>query len=166
MVAAARKALELDPELAEGGGRVANGRKKDWRSAEAEGEYRQAIELSPSDAAAHAGLADWLVCQGRIEEALASARRAQELDPQAFSGGQVGWILFQAHRYDDAIRELRTALTVKPKDPMTLWLLGFALTGASQFYEAVRTFEKAGSLSDLSSAVLCVLVLPYAGAGP
>ena len=165
MVVAARKALELDPELAEARALLANGLQKDWRWAEAEGEYRRAIELSPSDAAAHAGLADWLVCQGRIEEALASARRAQELDPQAFSGGQVGWILFQAHRYDEAIRELRTALTVKPKDPMTLWLLGFALTGAGQFDEAVRTLEKAASLSDRSSAVLGVLVRAYAGAG-
>src|SRR6266851_387457 len=164
MLVAARKALELDPELAEARALLANGLQKDWRWAEAEGEYRRAIELSPSDAAAHAGLADWLVCQGRIEEALASARRAQELDPQAFSGGQVGWILFQAHRYDEAIRELRTALTVKPKDPMTLWLLGFALTGAGQFDEAVRTLEKAASLSDRSSAVLGVLVRAYAGA--
>jgi len=73
------------------------------------------------------------------------------IDPRAFSGGQVGWILFQAHRYDEAIRELRTALTVKPKDPMTVWLLGFALTGAGQFDEAIRTLEEAASLSDGSS---------------
>jgi tetratricopeptide (TPR) repeat protein len=63
------------------------------------------------DAGAQAGLADWLLCQGRTEEALASARRAQELDPRAFDGIQVGWILFNARRYDEAIRELRTALT-------------------------------------------------------
>src|SRR6266446_4700566 len=164
MVVAARKALELDPELAEARALLANGLQKDWRWAEAEGEYRRAIELSPSDAAAQAGLADWLVCQGRIEEALASARRAQELDPQAFSGGQVGWIFFQARRHDEAIRELRTALTMEPNDPMAFWFLGFALTGASQFDEAVRTLEKAASLSDRSSAVLGVLVRAYAGA--
>jgi TolB-like protein/Flp pilus assembly protein TadD len=162
---AARKALELDPELAEARALLANALQKDWRWAEAEVEYRQAIELSPSDAAAHAGLADWLLCQGRTEEALASARRAQEIDPRAFSGGQVGWILFQARRYDEAIRELRTALTVKPRDPMTVWLLGFALTGAGQFDEAIRTLEEAASLSDRSSAVLGVLVHAYAGAG-
>jgi len=162
---AARKALELDPELAEARALLANALQKDWRWAEAEVEYRLAIELSPSDAAAHAGLADWLLCQGRTEEALASARRAQEIDPRAFSGGQVGWILFQARRYDEAIRELRTAVTIAPKDPMALWTLGFALTGAGQFDEAIRTLEKAASLSDRSSAVLGVLVHAYAGAG-
>jgi TolB-like protein/Flp pilus assembly protein TadD len=162
---AARKALELDPDLAEARGLLANALQKDWHWAEAEAEYRRAIELSPSDAGAHAGLADWLLCQGRTEEALASARRAQELDPLAFNGIQVGWILFQARRYDEAIRELRTALTIAPKNPMALWYLGFALTGARQFDEAITTLEGAASISDRSSAVLGVLVRAYAGAG-
>ena len=87
---AARKALELDPDLAEARALLANALQKNWRWAEAEVEYRRAIELSPNDAVTHAGLADWLLCQGRIEEVLASARRAQEIDPRAFSGGQVG----------------------------------------------------------------------------
>jgi len=82
----ARKALELDPELAEARVLLANALQKDWHWAEAEVEYRRAIELSPNDAAAQAGLADWLLCQGRTDEALASARRAQELDPRAFDG--------------------------------------------------------------------------------
>ncbi len=162
---AARKALELDPDLAEARALLANALQKDWRWAEAEAEYRRAIELSPSDAAAHAGLADWLLCQGRTEEALASARRAQELDPRAFDGIQVGWILFQAHRYDEAIRELRTALTIAPKNPMAEWYLGFALVGAERFDEAITTLERAASLSDRSAAVLGVLVHAYAGAG-
>lgn len=164
-VVAARKALELDPELAEARALLANAMQKDWHWAEAEAEYRRAIELSPSDAAAHAGLADWLLCQGRTEEALASARRAQELDPLAFDGVQVGWILFHARRYDQAVRELRTALITEPEDPMSLWFLGFALIGARQFDEAIRTLEKTASLSNRSPAVLGVLVHAYAGAG-
>jgi tetratricopeptide (TPR) repeat protein len=155
----------LDPELAEARAVLGNALQKDWHWVEAEAEYRRAIELSPSDAAAHSGLADWLLCQGRTEEALASARRAQELDPQAFNGTQVGWILFQAHRYDEAIRELRTALTMEPKNPMAQWYLGFALIGAERFDEAITTLERAASLSDRSSAVLGVLVHAYAGAG-
>jgi tetratricopeptide (TPR) repeat protein len=165
VIVAARKALELDPELAEARALLANALQKNWQWAEAEAEYRRALELSPSDAAAHAGLADWLLCQGRTEEALASARRAQELDPRTFNGAQVGWILFQGRRYDEAIRELRTALTMEPKNPMAVWFLGYALIGAEQFDEAITTLEKASSLSDRSSAVLGVLVRAYAGAG-
>jgi TolB-like protein/tetratricopeptide (TPR) repeat protein len=165
MLVAARKALELDPELAEARVLLADALQRDWHWAEAEAEYRQAINLSPSDASAHAGLADWLLCRGRTEEALASARRALELDPLAFDSGQVGWILFHARRYDEAIRELRTAVTIEPKDPTSLWILGFALTGAGQFDEAIRTLEKAASLSDRNPAVLGVLVRAYARGG-
>ena len=165
VLAAARKALELDPELSEARAELGDALQKDWHWAEAEAQYRQAIELSPNNAAAHAGLAQWLLCQGRTEEALASARRAQELDPQEFNGAQVGWILFHGRRYDESIRELRTALSVEPADPLTVWFLGFTLIAAGHYDEAIITLERAASLSNRSSAVLGVLVHAYAGAG-
>ena len=164
-IAATRKALQLDPGLAEAHVLLGNALQRDWNWTEAEAEYKRALELSPSDAGAHKDLSYWLLCQGRIEEALASARKAEELDPLAFHGIEIGWILFQSHRYDQAIRELRTALLVEPDDPMALWFLGFALIGAEQFDEAIHVLEKAASLSDRSSAVLGVLVHAYAGGG-
>jgi pentatricopeptide repeat protein len=65
----------------------------------------------------------------------------------------------------EAIRQLRTALAVEPKNPFALWYLGFALVGAEQFDEASRTLEKAAALSDRNSAVLGVLVRSYARSG-
>jgi TolB-like protein/tetratricopeptide (TPR) repeat protein len=165
VLAAARKALELDPELVEARVLLASALQEDWHWAEAEAEYRRAIELSPSDAGAHARLAFWLLCQARTEEALASARRAQELDPLALHGIEIGWILFHARRYDEAIRELRTVLTIEPENPFALWFLGFALIAAEQFDEAIRTLEKAASVSQRSPAVLGVLVRAYARGG-
>jgi TolB-like protein/tetratricopeptide (TPR) repeat protein len=165
VIEAARKALELDPQLAEARVLLAVALQRDWHWEEAEAEYRRAIELSPSDAGAHAGLADWLVCQGRSEEALAWARRAQEIDPLAFNSFDVSEILFYSRRYDEAIRESRRNLTTNPNDPLVLWSLGFALIGAEQFDEAIRTLEKAASLSDRSPAVLGVLVRAYAHGG-
>jgi len=165
VIEATRKALELDPQLAEARVLLANALQKDWHWSEAEAEYRRAIELSPSDAGAHLGLADWLICQGRGVEALAWARRAQELDPLAFNSIEVGYILFYSRRYDEAIRELRRGLTTQPNDPLALWALGFALIGAEQFDEAIQTLEKTASLSDRSPAVLGVLARVYARAG-
>jgi len=165
VLAAARKALELDPELVEARVLLADALQQDWRWAEAEAEYKQAISLSPSDAGAHASFSYWFLCQGRTEEALSWARRAQELDPLALHGIRIGWILFHARRYDEAIRELRTVLTIEPESPMAQWFLGFALIGAEQFDEAVRVLERAASVSHRSSAVLGVLVHAYAGAG-
>jgi TolB-like protein/Flp pilus assembly protein TadD len=165
VLAAARKALELDPELSEARAELGDALQKDWHWAEAEAEYRRAIELSPNNAAAYGGLAQWLLCQGRTEEALASARRAQELDPQEFSGAQVGWILFHGRRYDEAIRELRTAQAIEPQDALAVWFLGFVLIAAEHYDEAITTLERAASLSNRSSAVLGVLVHAYAAAG-
>ena len=164
VLAAAKKALELDPELVEAHVVLASALQKEWRWAEAETEYKQAIELSPSDASARNGFSEWLLCQGQTEEALASARRAQELDPLAFDGAQVGWILFQSRRYDEAIRELRNVLALEPESPSANWFLGFALLGAERFDEAIATLEKTASLSNRSSAVLGVLVRAYARA--
>jgi len=78
---------------------------------------------------------------------------------------EVGLILFQSRRYDEAIRELRAQLTTEPDDPLALWILGFALIGAEQFDEAIRTLEKAAALSDRSPAVLGVLARAYARGG-
>jgi TolB-like protein/tetratricopeptide (TPR) repeat protein len=165
VIDATRKALELDPQLAEARVLLANALQRDWHWSEAETEYRQAIELSPSDAGAHAGLAFWLMCQGRSEEALAWARRAQELDPLTLNNSEVSGILFYSRRYDEAIRESRRDLTTNPNNPLALWSLGFALIGAEQFDEAIRVLENAASLSDRSAAVLGVLVRAYAHGG-
>ncbi len=165
VIAAAKKALELDPDLVEARVLLADALQKDWQWAEAEAEYKRAIELSPSDAGAHASFSYWFLCQGRTPEALSWARRAQELDPLALHGIEIGWILFHARRYDEAIRELRTVLTIEPESPMALWFLGFALIGAEHFDEAIQILERAASVSDRSSAVLGVLVRAYARAG-
>src|SRR6266850_8294227 len=93
VIAVAKKALELDPDLVEARVVLADALQKDWQWAEAEAEYKQAIALSPSDAGAHASFSYWFLCQGRTQEALSWARRAQELDPLALHGIEVGWIL-------------------------------------------------------------------------
>jgi TolB-like protein len=116
---AARKALELNPELAEAHVLLAFVYQKRWQWSDAEAEYKRALEMNPNDAGAHDGYASWLLCQGRTDEALAWARRARELDP--FGSGDIEWTLFIAHRYDDAIRELRSVLAVHPGSaPRTL----------------------------------------------
>jgi pentatricopeptide repeat protein len=77
----------------------------------------------------------------------------------------VAWILFQAHRYDEAIRELRDVLAVRPDDGGGLSGLGFALLGKGQATEAVTVLEKANALSKGSPAVQGILVRAYARSG-
>jgi len=165
VISAARKALELDPELADAHVTLAVIYMRQWRWVEAEAEYRRALDLNPNDAAAHDGFSDWLLCQGRIDEALAWARRARELDPLGISGESIGWTLLNAHRYDEAIREFRNALAVRPDDVFPLWPLGWALLYNHQAEEAIRVWEKAAAVSDRSPAIIGTLVWAYAQAG-
>ena len=98
VIGAARKALELDPELAEAHVRLADVYQKTWRWSDAEAEYKRALELKPNDPSAHLGFASWLLCRGRTEEALRWAQRARELDPLGAIGSGTGGILFYARR--------------------------------------------------------------------
>ncbi len=165
VVSAARKALELDPELAEAHVMLAGIHQKQWQWADAEAEYKRALELNPNDAAAHLGFANWLLCQGRTGDALAWAQRGRELDPLGVSGVSIGWILFHARRYDEAVHELRSVLAVRPDDASALWFLGFALIANRQPEEAIPVLEKVVSVSDRSPGAIGVLVRAYAHAG-
>ncbi len=165
VISAARKALELDPELAEAHVLLADVYQKRWQWSDAEGEYKQALKLKPNDAAAHLGLANWLLCQGRTEEALAWSRRARELDPLGPTGNSIGWILFHARRYDEAIQELRSALAVHPDDATAHWFLGFALIAKGQPDEAIPELEKTASIMHRSPGSIELLATAYAHAG-
>ena len=123
------------------------------------------MELSPNDAWTHVNYARWLLCQGRVEEAQTWARRGRELDPLTVSGHDLGWILFQSRRYDEAIRELRSDLAVYPDDLGDLWFLAYVLIAKGAADEAIPLLEKAVALSDRNPAMMGVLVRAYAQAG-
>ncbi len=165
VISAARKALEIDPGLAEAHLLLADVYQKRWQWVEAEAEYRRALELNPNDAAAQAGFADWLLCQGRTEEALAWIQRARGHDPLAVSGVEIGWILFHARRYNEAIRELRGVLAVQPDKASALWFLGFALIGNGQSEEAIPVVEKASFIMHRSAGSIELLATANAHAG-
>jgi TolB-like protein/DNA-binding winged helix-turn-helix (wHTH) protein len=165
VISAAQRALELDPNLSEARALLADTEQRQWHWVEAEANYRRALELNPNSASAHAGLALWLLCQGRTEEAVAEARRGRGLDPLAIGGGSVAWILFQSHRYVEALQESRSALAVQPKNAGNLLTLGFALIANNQAEDAIPALEEAATISNRSPAVLGVLVRAYAHAG-
>ena len=165
VVSATRKALELDPALPQTHALLADVYQQQWKWSNAEDEYKLALELNPNDAGAHLAFADWLLCQGRTQEAQAWSQRARQLDPLGVTGTNIGWILFQSRQYDEAIRELRSDLAVHKNDAVTLWFLGFALIANGQPDEAIPVLEKATVLSERSPAVIGVLVRAYSHAG-
>ncbi len=165
IISAAQKALQLDPSLAEPHALLAEMYQEQWQWSDAEAEYKHALELNPNDPAAHLGYADWLTCQGRTDEALVYARRARELDPLGVTGVSIGWILFQARHYDQAIRELRSVVAVHPDYAGAHWFLGFALIGNGQPELAIPELEKTASLMHRSPGSLELLATANARAG-
>ena len=164
MMSAARKAIELDPDLAAPHVLLAAVYQKQWQWGDAEAEFKRALELNSNDAGAYVGYAKWLMCQGRMDDALVWAQRARDLDPLGSAGDLLGspgitkaWILFHARRYDEAIRELRS-------DDPDHWYLGMALVANGQPDEAIKVLEKALG-TNRTPAVMGILVRAYAHAG-
>ncbi len=164
-IAAARKALELDPDLAEAHALVAEAYQQQWKWANAEKEYQRALDLKPNDAAANMGFAKWLTAQGRTNEAIASARRGRVLDPLGVAGVESGWVLFCARRYDEAIHEMKGMLTVRPDLGKARWYLGFALIAKGQPEQAILELEKLAVITNRSPGSLEVLAMAYGFAG-
>jgi TolB-like protein/DNA-binding winged helix-turn-helix (wHTH) protein/Flp pilus assembly protein TadD len=165
VVNAARKALELDPELAEAHVLLADIYQQQWHWSDAQAEYKRALDLKPNDAAAHVGFAHWLLCQGRTQEAVTWTERGRALNPIEVSGTTIGETLFFVHRYDEAIHELRSVLAVQGDSASALWYLGYSLIAKGQPEDAIPVLEKAVSITNRSPGVIGVLVRAYAHAG-
>ena len=161
----ARQALALDPDQVQAHVMLAKVLQEQWRWGDADAEYQHALALSPNNPDALAGYALWLECEGRTGEAVADIQQAQALDPVEITGTDVAWVLFLSHRFDDAIRELRSAVDVQPNSVDALWYLGFVLTANHQPQAAIQPLEKAVTISNRSPAVLAILIRAYAHAG-
>jgi tetratricopeptide (TPR) repeat protein len=107
--AAARKAIELDPNLAEAHRALAFPSfwwKRDVATAKRE--FERAIALNPNDGTAHLWYANALIYIGDNDKAVAEINRAQELDPSSSSvRADKGKILYSAGKKDEALALLR-----------------------------------------------------------
>jgi tetratricopeptide (TPR) repeat protein len=115
--AAASKAVELDPNSAEGHNSLAFA--SFWGfydAATAEREFTRALELDPTSPRVHHWHATFLVEIGRIPEALAEIERARQLDPSSTPIlADKGLILAAAGKKEEA-RALLTQLTASQPD--------------------------------------------------
>ena len=112
----ARKALALEPGLAEAHASLGIAALYQRKFDEAEKELKQAIELNPNYAMAHHWYAMHLLGMGRINEALAENDRARRLDPFSFPVNFFrGGILMGMHEYDQAIEQWETAAAINPQ---------------------------------------------------
>ncbi len=116
--AAAKQALQLDEQLAEAHTSLARVLfYYDWDWAGSEREYRRAIELDPGYSTAHQWYSVLLSYLARHEEAIAEARRAQELEPLLLAAnGDLVRAYYRARRYDQAIAHCLKMLELDAHD--------------------------------------------------
>jgi len=114
--AAAQRAIELAPELAEAHASLATILfEHDWDWAGAEREFRRALELNQGYASAHQAYGEYLYSMGQFDESLAELHRALELDPgAAIMQSVLGWALLAKGDTAAALAQFDATLKMQP----------------------------------------------------
>jgi TolB-like protein/DNA-binding winged helix-turn-helix (wHTH) protein/Flp pilus assembly protein TadD len=165
--AAATRALEIDPELAEA--HVSLGLvlwEYDWKRDDAERELRRAIELSPGYATAHQWLAEMLAEQGREEEAWREIQRAQDLDPLSLPiATDLGLLSYYQRDYERAVAYLRAALAMDPNFHQASLALGLTYLQQGEHAKAIEVLRTADQVVGGSPPTIAALGFASALAG-
>lgn len=158
--AAAVKALQLDPTLAEAHASLAYYELyHDWNWPEAEREFKLALSLNPNYATGFEWYSIYLLAMGRFDESLTAISRAQQLDPLSVAiKTDVGFQYFYRRDYDRAIQELRSAVATNPRFPLAHLWLGRAYQQKRMYAEAIQEFAQ-------TEAALPGWVVTIAGVG-
>ncbi len=161
--AAAAKAIQLDPLLAEAHDALGMMRAREAQWEQAERSFRRAVELAPGDPLWRYDFATFLLLPlGRIEEALRQSRFAEELDPLSPAVHFVlRTALRSAGRFDEAETDcVKAAVNEEQKNAC----LADALLRQGKAGDAIRILEAkwSGHLMDPGAASLGVA---YAKAG-
>jgi serine/threonine protein kinase/tetratricopeptide (TPR) repeat protein len=161
--AAALKAIELDPTLAEA--HVALGHIKlwlDWDWPAAELEFKQGIALNPGSALAHNQYGMYLAAMERPDEAIAEVKRAQDLDSLSpIINTDLGWCLLYAGRGREAVDQFRKTLELDPNYVSAHWGLGASYTQQHLYGDAIAELKKAVVLSEGSPVLMGHLGFAY-----
>jgi len=165
--AAAERAIEIDPNLAEA--HVSLGHIKlwlDWDWPAAEREFKKGIEQNGNSALAHNQYAMYLATLGHVTDAIAEVKRAQELDPLSpIVNADLGWYLLDAGQQSDAVAQFHKTLEFDPNGVAPHLGLGVALSEDGRHDEAVVELKKALALSENSPVVMGHLGAAYARQG-
>ena len=143
--AAAKKALELDDQVAEAHTSLATVKWWfDWDWAGAEAEFKRAIQLNPNDAKTLEFYGWYLIVIGRIDEGIEQNRHAQTQDPLSVETNTLfGQSLYFARRYDQAIEQLRATVDMDQNYWLAHSFLGRAYEQEGKFDDAIVEFQRA-----------------------
>jgi len=163
---AARKALELDPEQGDAHGSLAHVRLHDWDWVGLDEQFRRATELAPSLALVYYWYGEFLMSQGKPEEAIATTATALKTDPLSpVVRSSFGMILYLARQYERASEILVSAIEHWPQHFLPHMRLGMVRIQQKQFPEAIRELRTATRMAEESTETQAALAMAYAASG-
>jgi tetratricopeptide (TPR) repeat protein len=102
----------------------------------------------------------------RSDEALASIRRAHELDMLSLPiNTHLGWAFYFFRQFDASVKQLQATLELDPDFILAHFVLGQAYTQQGKYTEAIAELQTAASLSARLPPILSALGYAYALAG-
>ena len=163
----ALRALGLDAGLAEAHTALAKALYTlDWNWAEAGTHFEQAIALNPSYATARHWHSLFLMNVGRMDEALAAALKAREVDPVAVPvHSHAAWVRYLSGDADMAAREARLGIDMAPRHVGNHELLGWIARSQGQFEASIAHFQAAIDMAPPDPRTQSALASAYAAGG-
>ncbi|HEU4506897.1 MAG TPA: winged helix-turn-helix domain-containing protein, partial [Pyrinomonadaceae bacterium] len=160
---AATRALEINENSAEAHTSMAFIKFRfDWDRTATERGFQTAIKLKPAYAPAHQWYSSYLIAVERFDEAIAEAKRTEELEPLSFvASSHLGWIYYLAGQNDKAIEQCRKILELDPSSFPARRYLGLAYEAKGMYAEAIAEFQTGVKLSG-SPLMLALLGHAYA----
>jgi serine/threonine-protein kinase len=142
--AAAKKALEIDPNLAEAHTSLGVVQMRyQWNWVEAEKSFKRSIELKPDYPLAHYWYSNLLGMQLRTTEAVAESETAKSLDPLTpLFITNLGRAYYRARDYDKAIDYFTKVLEEKPDNTSAKYVLAYAYFQKARYPEAIQLLEQ------------------------
>jgi len=162
--AAALKAVALDQNMPDAHLALAGlyySIEYDWENAERA--YKLSIQLAPNNASAHGSYAAYLGSMGRFDQALAEAKKADELMLSHDTDFVLARIYYSMHRYDEAAEYCKRSVE-KKENVLGYFLLGFVYVAQQKYEEAIAEFKTAASFGNNAGTRLA-LAYGYAMAG-
>lgn len=162
---AAHRAMAIDPHSAHAQAAHATLLRDDLKFAEADAGFRAALALSPGDSEIHDKYAQLLTVIGDDGHAVEQARLSAAQNPLGMHPHYLlGYIYENAHRYDEAVVELRRALELQPDFADSRFDLALVYLEMHNFRDAeeqVRTGAKlAGEDPELCATLVQAVANP------
>jgi len=165
-LAAAQRAVELAPDLAESRTSLGFVQLLNWDWEAAESSFLHAIDSNPRYALGHTLLAWLLSSIDRPREAAEAARVGLELDPLSpATNGIAALVSYHARRYDQAIRECERALDRDKTSFLGLLAITLSYAAQGKYKEAIARAEEGVELSPDLNLLRALLATVYATVG-